>query len=312
MPIFVTRILNWIRANRLLSVLIVVIFYLLVSGGGGSSRRVSNLNTFGSAGDFATSEMAISPLSISKSSIPPRGGGAAPQLDIPAADRMVVTNSQMSILTKNVRESVDAIQTEAENAGGFMVNKNISTPRAEGSESANITVRIPLQNRESYVLFLRSVGLKVINERISSDDVSDEFIDMQSRLTTLETSKAKFEEIMNSAVDVDEILRVQDRILQVQGQIERLQGQMQLLSSTSRSTLITINLSTDELALPFAPEQPWRPDVVFKLAVRSLLTNGQKLGTLVIWIAVYSVLWVPALFIYKLIKRRRRNRTAQS
>src|SRR5690606_35568276 len=110
----------------------------------------------------------------------------------------------------------------------------------------------------------------------------------EARLATLNQTKQIYQDMLGRATDVDEILRVQQSIFSVQDQIDSLQGQLQYLSNTTQSSLVTIYLSTDELSLPYAPGEPWRPQVVFKTAVRSLMMNLRGAADLVIWAVVYS------------------------
>lgn len=219
-------------------------------------------------------------------------------------NRMSITNSNMSILTTNVREAISSIKSRTEGVGGYVVNYNISSPI--DAESGNITIRIPLVQREAMIEFLQTVGVRVVSERINSNDVTDQFTDIEARLSTLRRTKNIYENILVEAQDVDEILRVQQRILSVQDQIDGLTGMANKLQTESQTTLIGISLSTDELALPYAPDQPWRPNVVFKLAVRSMLETLQDIGSLLIWVGVYSVVWVPALVIFVVFKKRRK------
>lgn len=300
---FFTNILNWIKANKLVTILILVVAYLALNQKITPYLYQRSFNP-GSRVDYnVRTESLGKSMGFAPTLSSPIYDRAAPTLE--TSDRMVVTNSQMSILTKDVRESIDTVQTQTETIGGYLVTKNISTPRSEGSESGNIIVRIPLNKRDEFVTFLRTVGLKVVNERISADDVTDEYVDIEGRLGSLNKVKERYEEIMATTSNVDQILKIEQNIQNTQRQIDSLLGQLNYLNTTSRSSLITVNLSTDELALPFTPENPWRPNIIFKLAVRSLLTNVQKLGTGLIWVAVYAVLWVPVIFVWRFVKRRR-------
>lgn len=310
---FFNKIINWIKNNKLSAFLLfIVLFFLVKNMLFGVVAYFFGASSGGM--DYKTYDMATESVGAPLANVTPGIGGigrttsyypmqeATPQMDI--TDRKVVVTSQMSILSKDVRDTIDKIQKDAVSIGGYMVDKNISTPRVKGSESGSITVRIPLSARDDFVNFLRGVGLKVVNEKIQASDVTDEYVDIEDRLKTLRSVKAKYEEIMAETENVDEILRVQQKIFQVQDQIDSLTGQLNRFDATSKSTLITVYVSTDELALPFTPDQPWRPDIVFKLAVRSLLTTLQKLGTLLIWVAVYAVIIVPVIVIIKYIKKK--------
>lgn len=223
----------------------------------------------------------------------------APQPNV--TDRKVVTNSQVSLLVLKVKDTIDKIQDETTSKNGYAVQTYISTPVA--GETGYIVVRIPADKLKDFLKFLRTLAVRVVNENIQGTDVTDTYVDSQARLDRLYATKAKVEEILSRTVTVDEILRVQQQIFSLQDQIDSIKGQLQYLDATSKTSLVTINVSTDELSLPYAPEQPWRPEVIAKQASRSMIGSLRSVGSAFIWFGVYSVIWAPALLVFILAKR---------
>ena len=144
----------------------------------------------------------------------------------------------------------------------------------------------------------------MVSENLTGEDVTDQFVDIDARLATLYRTKAKFEEILDKAVKVEDLLNVQRELINLQTQIDSLKGQQLYLEKSAAMAKITIYLSTDELALPYAPSEAWRPTVILKLAVRSLVGNLRNFGSALIWIGVYSVVWVPILIVLFIIRKR--------
>jgi hypothetical protein len=144
----------------------------------------------------------------------------------------------------------------------------------------------------------------VVDENVSGRDVTDQYVDLEARLTTLNKTKAKFEEILDRATQVQDLLNVQRELINLQSQIDSIKGQQQYLSQSAKLSKVTVYLSTDEFALPYSPGQPWRPNVVFKLAVRSLVSTLRGAGTAAIWIGVYSPIWAPILAVIWVIKKK--------
>jgi len=297
----VARTIEWLKANKLLIFLVGVIAYLVIFK---SDSRTYTANKLAPISGVA--ELAMDEAMGTSANYGTGGRGFAPQMDV--EERKFVTDSQMSLLVKDVRTALDQIQTTTEAKKGYVVNTNIRTP--EGLSTGNITIRVPADQLRPMLSYLRALGVKVVSENIFGHDVTDQYVDVQARLDTLTKTKVIFENMLPKATDVDEILRVQQRILDVQRQIDNLKGQLKYMDATASSSLITVNLATDELALPYTPDQPWRPSVVFKYATRSLVKNVRNIGSAGIWLGVYSVLWVPALVGIIAIKKYR-NRKAR-
>ncbi len=223
-------------------------------------------------------------------------------------DRMVVQNTWLSMLVKNVVQVRDDIITISENLGGYMVESNFNSP--DEADTADLTVRVPTENQEQALDEFRKLGVRVVSENWQGSDVTDEYIDLEERLQVLEKTKTKFEAILEQASEINDILQVQRELTNLQSQIDNLKGQQEYYKQSANLSKITVYLSTDELALPYAPSEPWRPEVVFKYAVRSLVSTGRSLGSAIIWIAVYGAIWVPILlgvYIFRGWKKRRNN-----
>jgi hypothetical protein len=214
-------------------------------------------------------------------------GGMARELAPVAVDqRLVIQNTNMSMLVKDVPESVKGIEKIATDLGGFMIDKSLTKP--EGAASGHITFRVPTEKRESALDKIRLLGVRVVSENVYGDDVTDQYVDTATRIANLERVKAQMEGIMGQAVRVQDLMEVQIQINSIQEQIDSLKGQQKYLEQTAKLTRISVNLSTDELALPYAPDTAWRPAVVFKTAVRSMVGALRSVADIVIWTVVYS------------------------
>ena len=284
--------LSWIKQNKVVTLLIILLLLFLGKDYLFGLLSVSRLKTsqenlmYKDVGDYATSAVPEAGGGIS-SFIPSRE--AAPT---EGEDRMVVEESSMSLVVKSVRETSDKIIDQAKSVGGYMVSSSMTNP--EEAPFATVIVRVPADNFRSVLDHFRSLAVKVTSERILGTDVTDEYVDIEARLATLEKTKAKFEEIMEMATEIQDILEVQRQLIYIQDQIDNLKGQQKYLEQTAKLAKITVYLSTDEYALPYAPSETFRPAVIFKLAVRSLVGTLRGLAKALIWIGVYAIIWLPA------------------
>jgi len=263
------------------------------------------LNSSSNQGNSVSSLQKMAPL-------PYVGGGnlndimppseSAPNANI--KNRLVITNSYLSLQVSKVAVVQKQVIKKAEELGGYMVNSSIENP--SDVASATVTVRIPSKQLENALQYYRSLSIKVISENLQGDDVTDQYVDFAAQLKTYEKTKAIFEQMLDKATNIQDILEVQREIINVQSSIDSIKGQMDYLKKNAEMAKITLYLSTDELALPYAPTDTWRPSVIFKQAVRSLVGTVRRIGSLAIWIGVYAIIWVPILLIVLYIRRKRR------
>ncbi len=296
------KIISWIRKNKLTTFLILLVLILLFKN---FYPPVYRLSTFKQGMEFSQNTL---PATKFGASFLPTQPEYAPAPEV--KDRLVVKESTLSLLVKKVSETQKAISQKAQQFGGYMVQSNVSHPEQTEAASGWITVRVPQEKLEEALDYFRSLAVRVVSENLSGKDVTDEYVDVEARLTTLLKTKAKFEEILNKAQKVQEILEVQRELVNLQEQIDSLKGRQNYLEKSAQMSKITVYLATDELVLPYAPAQPWRPEVIFKQAVRSLITTLRKVGTVIIWLGVYSVIWLPVLGVYWGISRWRKKKTS--
>ena len=148
------------------------------------------------------------------------------------------------------------------------------------------------------------MAVKVVSESVIGTDVTDQYVDLEAQLAVLNKTKQKFEEILDRATAVADLLNVQRELISLQSQIDDVKGQQKYYEQSAKLSIVTIYLSTDELALPYAPTNEWRPAVIFKDAVRSLVSVLRAVGSLLIYAVVLVPVWVPVIFVVRFIRKK--------
>lgn len=225
----------------------------------------------------------------------------APMMQV-GQQRMVTRDTYVSLVVRDVNQVVKDIERKAQDLGGYLVTANVNTPEEGGSGS--ITVRVPSDTRSEAMEAFKGMAVNVVSEQVSGQDITDAYQDVQEQLAILEQTKVKLEALLGTATRVQDILEVQRELTNVQQQIDFLKGQEEYLRQSADLTKITVYVSTDELALPYSPDQPWRPQVVFKLAVRALVMAFRSIANVAIWVVVFAPVWLTVLGILYLLNRK--------
>lgn len=217
--------------------------------------------------------------------------------------RLIIRDANLSLVVKDLNGTKEKIISLSESAKGYLVSATVYG--TEKNTSALVVIRVPETEFNQVLNQIRSLAVKITSESISGQDVTEEYVDLTGRLKSLEVSRNRFQEILKNASTVDQILTVQREIDRVQMDIEQTTGRMEYLSKSAAMSKITVNLALDEESLPYVPpSEKWKPASVFKQAVRSLLSVLKDLSYLVIWIAVFAVVWIPAIFLFKFLKKK--------
>jgi len=166
------------------------------------------------------------------------------------ADRMIIRTANMQLVVDDVRDTIDKITDLAQNLEGYVVN---SSSWKEGERIVGqITIRVPSSDFNYAMSVLREMAVEVNSETTSSQDVTEEYIDLEATLRNLEATEAQLLKLMEKAVKVEDILNVQRELSRVQQDIERTKGRMQYLERTSAMSLIQVLLEQSKLEVRFS------------------------------------------------------------
>ena len=291
-----TNIKNWLKRNWSLVILVSIFLYWLSQNFLGVSTR-----------NYSVSKMSLPSIGMADVSpgYQPESSYIREVAPTDSANRLVIQDTSLSLQVKSVENTIKTIENTTTSLGGFLVNSYLSKP--ESAASGNITVRVPEDKRAEALESFKKLSVKVVSESVFGNDVTDSYVDNDARLAILAETKRRYQEIMDKAYTVTDLMTVQRELINLQNQIDLLKGQQKYYEQSAKLSKVVIYLSTDDLSLPYSPTNEWRPVVVFKTAIRSLIGNLRSLMSLAIWLLVYSPIIVPVLFIILWLRRRRLN-----
>jgi PKD repeat protein len=184
------------------------------------------------------------------------------------ADRMVVRNGYIELVVTDVDKAIEAINRLASDNGGYVVN---SRKWKEGERNiGTISIRVQADNYDQTMFSLREMADSVTSESTSSQDVTEEYVDLESKVKNLEASETQLLKIMETAVNTDDVISIQRELTSVRGEIEQARGRMQYLQRTSAASLIEIRLNETMLDLKFSANKirvVCNEDILFRAEV---------------------------------------------
>lgn len=226
--------------------------------------------------------------------------GALPSTE----ERMIVRTGEMSLVVEDVVGARDEIAQLAARYDGYVVSSQISGEEQE--MRGYISIRVPDDKFESALAELRDLAVRVTSESTASRDITEEYVDLQSRLKNAEATESQYLALLAKATDVEDILRIYERLSQVRREIEQIKGRMQYLERTSSMSLIEVRLKPEATAKPLV-RAGWNIVEIFKSAIRGIVIAGQVLGTIAIWLLLFSPIWGTILgIVYWRLRKRKK------
>lgn len=172
------------------------------------------------------------------------------------SERMVIRSNTLSMIAADPAAVLERVRTLALRLGGYVESSSLAENKGD-QPSGNISIRVPATRLDEARLEIRRYGLRVENETAQANDVTAQYVDMDSRLRNYRAEEAQYLEIMRRSGTIRDTLAVAERLSDVRGRIEQLQGQLNLLSHQVQMASLTVSVRPE----PLAPvtDVRWRP-----------------------------------------------------
>ncbi|MBC7910174.1 MAG: DUF4349 domain-containing protein [Pyrinomonadaceae bacterium] len=233
-----------------------------------------------------------------------------------AMERKIVRNADLNLEVSNPGESQRRIASAAEMRGGFVVTSDASQrqddDRTRPEMTVKIVVRVPAAQFDATVEEIRGVASRVIQEKRTGQDVTEEFIDLEARIRTKRALEAQFLEIMKQAKTVSDALQVQTELAGVRTEIERLEGRRRFLENQASLSTITVMLQSPMPIVStsgffYSVKQAFRDGVDLASAITLFLIRA-----IITLLPLLLFIFLPlALIVRYFIRRMRRVELAQ-
>jgi hypothetical protein len=242
-------------------------------------------------------------------------GEQAPPADIasPSQDRLVVQTAALSMVVADPLAKATAIRQMAEAMGGYVVSSYIYQSSygdaGQTADNASVMVRVPSDRLEDALGQIKADAVEVRSENVSGEDVTAQYVDLESRLRSLEATEVQLLKIMEGATKTPDALAVLNDLKGVQSEIESVKGQMKYYKESAAYSAISVELIPDVATQPIEIGG-WQPQGTVKAAVEALINALQWLVDAAIWVGIcilpFALLIGLPLFLILRAARRRR------
>ncbi|MGA9288818.1 MAG: DUF4349 domain-containing protein [Anaerobacillus sp.] len=163
-------------------------------------------------------------------------------------ERKVIFNAHLSLTVDHLKKASDQLNQLTTSYKGYIVEESTST---EGeSLFGSMTVRIPQNQFHSFLDNAEAIGKGSSQKSITGSDVTEEYVDLTSRLKAKETVMKRLENFLDKATKTDDLLAISNDLSRVQEEIEQLKGRIQYLDNQSEFSTVTISLEQHKVTVP--------------------------------------------------------------
>jgi len=171
-----------------------------------------------------------------------------------ATERLVIQNVDMSIVVADPKARMGEISDLAVAMGGFVVSSNLyqSTygPNQIEVPEGSVTIRVPSERLDEALEKIKEGAVDINYENRSGEDVTSQYVDLQSRLKAKQAAEKKLLEFLENADKTEDALSVYVQLQQIQSDIEVLKGQIKYYEESAALSAVSIHLVAEETVKP--------------------------------------------------------------
>lgn len=167
---------------------------------------------------------------------------AAETEEAATVERKIIKNAFLTIDVTDYKVIEEQIIEKTRVLGGYVAGSNSYYYGAEQDLLAgSISVRLPEERFDEMLIFLENLG-KVKDKNTYTNDVTEEYMDIETRIKNLEIKEQRLLEILTKQGELKDLLAVENEIAETRAEIERLSGRLKYLSSQVAYSSVEINL----------------------------------------------------------------------
>lgn len=237
-------------------------------------------------------------------------------------DQKVTANENLPVITerKLIKNGSISIEVKEIKAEKIKIDLLLKKYRAYfDSEIANsfenmtvlsLTIRIPSQNFEKFISEIEDGGNKIRKKEISTEDVTEEYIDLETRLQNKRKFMTRYQELLKSAKSIKEILEIQEKIRSLEEEIESATGRLKYLSNQVNYSTLQLSIE-QENEFKYIPEK--RHNAIEKL--KQSIIGGWFVFIDFLYILLYNWVFIIlisiGIYLFRKFRKKRKEKTAQ-
>lgn len=186
---------------------------------------------------------------------------STPSTDDLLNQRMVVHDAQLTLEVADVGVALGKIRGLAETYGGYVSSEHAYLDKSGDQERllADVSIRVRADQFDRALDGVQGLATKVVSADESSEDVTQEYVDVDADLRNLQTTESAIQKLMDRATNMNDILTLQNQLTTVRGQIQRLDAQKRMLERQTSLSTLTMHLQPPANAPKLANGPAWSP-----------------------------------------------------
>ncbi len=217
--------------------------------------------------------------------------------------RKLIKNGSMTLVVDNLEQTRNDVVGLIEKHGGYVSNEQYSN--WEHSSSYNLTVRIPCDKFDVFVAEVEAGKGKIESKSMYINDVTAEYIDLETRLNTKRSYLERYRQLLKSAKSVQEIVSIEDKIRSLEEEIDSTVGRLKYLTNQVEYSTLHLNIRHDDTN--FDPHHPDHGQGFWHRFSQSLSSGMRGLVDFAFFLVRIWPAWIAIFLIFWFIRKKKKE-----
>ncbi|PLS06390.1 DUF4349 domain-containing protein [Neobacillus cucumis] len=164
-------------------------------------------------------------------------------------NQMVIYQANLELRVKNFEQTVQSLEKKVENYGGYIAESNVSR-NGDEQVSGSLKMRIPQGHFQDFLTDAEGQAAEVLQRNINGQDVTEEYVDLESRLKSKKAVEERLLSFMKNASKTEDLLKISSDLASVQEEIEVIEGKMKYLKNQTSYSTVNITLYETKVVVP--------------------------------------------------------------
>ena len=223
---------------------------------------------------------------------------------------ILIKTGSLHFAVKDFDTAYQSIKTKIQNSNGYITSEN-----SRGSKNTNLVIKVPVSDFHQLLELIEKEADQdyLVTKSVNSQDVTEEYIDVESRIKSKKAIETRYLEILTKARNVTEILKVEKELGKIRTEIEQSEGRLQYLRNRSNYSTISLTIFEfqDSEVKPVQPIE--KPSLISKMKNSLIIGWGQVESLLLFlisnWFAILLASGVAYYAKRKYLKHKSRKDT---
>lgn len=220
-------------------------------------------------------------------------------------EKKIIKDGTVSVKTNDIAISKKNIDELLKKLNGYYETEDLQNN--DQAISYNLKIRVPADNFEKLISSIENGKDELTSKNIQARDVTEEFVDITTRLANKREYLKRYKELLSKASTVKDILAIEENIRVIEEEIESTEGRLKYLSDQVSFSTLALNLYKEK-------EYVYKPQAQDKFSERiknSISEGWTSIVDFLLWlfsIWPFIILITGIVYIVRKIKRKRKNK----